>query len=338
VKNTLSRSVAAATLVGVSVAAAFAGVTLRGQRVAAMPRLLEETPNTLEETGLFALPSMPFTPQYPLWSDGATKRRWLYLPPGASIDASNADAWQFPLGTRVWKEFSFAGRKVETRFMDLRADGWHYATYIWNADETAATLAPTKGATAVEIAPGVHHRIPSEADCRACHASSPTPVLAFSALQLSEDRDPNAPHREALTEGAVTLRGLVAAGAVKNLPAPMTLVPPRIPGDTTTRAALGYLHANCGGCHRADGALASVGMMLAHSVVHPGDAQRTTFDVASRFMAPRVRIAPGAHADSVLYKRISARTPTEQMPPLGTQLVDAEAQRLIAAWIDQQPQ
>ncbi len=336
-KNTLTRSVAAATLVGVSVAAAFAGVSLRGQRSAATPRLLE-TPDTLEETGLFALPSMPFTPQYPLWSDGATKRRWLYLPPGASIDASNPDAWQFPVGTRVWKEFSFKGRKVETRFMDLRDDGWHYATYIWDADGITATLAPTNGATSVAIAPGVTHRIPSEADCRACHASSPTPVLAFSALQLSEDRDPNAPHREAPFDGAVTLRQLVADGVVKNLPAPMALVPPRIAGDATTRAALGYLHANCGGCHRGDGALASVGVVLAHSVLHPGDAQRTTFDVASRFMAPDVRIAPGAHADSVLYKRISARTPTEQMPPLGTQLVDGEATRLIAAWIDQQPQ
>jgi len=32
---------------------------------------------------------------------------------------------------------------------------------------------------------------------------------------------------------------------------------------------------------------------------------------------------------------MSARTPVEQMPPLGTQLVDEEATRMIATWIDQ---
>src|SRR5687768_3582906 len=45
-----------------------------------------------------------FTPRYPLWSDGMSKRRWLYLPPGTSIDKSDPDAWEFPRGTRAWKE------------------------------------------------------------------------------------------------------------------------------------------------------------------------------------------------------------------------------------------
>jgi len=33
-------------------------------------------------------------------------------------------------------------------------------------------------------------------DCRACHEGRTTPVLGFSALQLSPDRDPNAPHAQ----------------------------------------------------------------------------------------------------------------------------------------------
>src|SRR6187397_728352 len=68
-------------------------------------------PATLGGTGLY-LPgtlevdprNLPFVPQYPLWSDGATKRRWIRLPEGESIDASDPDAWQFPPGTRLWKE------------------------------------------------------------------------------------------------------------------------------------------------------------------------------------------------------------------------------------------
>ena len=51
----------------------------------------------LSETGLYAAgrPGLsstrrtaPFSPQYPLWSDGAAKARWIYLPPGTAIDTT----------------------------------------------------------------------------------------------------------------------------------------------------------------------------------------------------------------------------------------------------------
>jgi hypothetical protein len=63
-------------------------------------------PETLEETGFSEADATAFTPHYPLWSDGSAKRRWLRLPPGTSIDKSNPDAWEFPRGTKAWKEFS----------------------------------------------------------------------------------------------------------------------------------------------------------------------------------------------------------------------------------------
>ena len=61
-------------------------------------------PQRLADTGLFERGStteiragvLSFSPQYPLWSDGAAKRRWLYLPPGTFIDASRPDAWVSP--------------------------------------------------------------------------------------------------------------------------------------------------------------------------------------------------------------------------------------------------
>ena len=88
---------------------------------------------------------LAYAPQYPLWSDGASKRRWIRLPPGSSIDASDPDHWLFPVGTKFWKEFSF-GRRVETRFMQLAADRrWTRATYQWSADEREAPLAPERG-------------------------------------------------------------------------------------------------------------------------------------------------------------------------------------------------
>ena len=104
-------------------------------------------PDTLMETGLYeagrpgvvAARNQPFSPQYPLWSDGASKRRWIFLPAGATIDASDAYEWNFPVGTKLWKEFAFGGRKVETRFLWKTSDAeWAFASYVWNADGTSA--------------------------------------------------------------------------------------------------------------------------------------------------------------------------------------------------------
>lgn len=87
-------------------------------------------PPHLRDTGLYAAGSsarvrdgiLPFSPQYPLWSDGTKKQRWVYLPPGTTVDASNPDEWEFPVGTRLWKEFSLE-RRIETRMIERLADG-----------------------------------------------------------------------------------------------------------------------------------------------------------------------------------------------------------------------
>src|SRR5688572_686918 len=195
---------------------------------------------------------LAFSPQYPLWSDGAAKRRWLDLPAGTHIDARRPAAFEFPVGTRLWKEFSYE-RRVETRLIERTADGsWRYATYVWNAEGTDADLAPVDGIRSLSAAgaPNGRYAIPSESDCRACHDGGEVPVLGFSALQLSTDRDPLAPHREPST--GTDLGSLVALGRLRNLPEALLRRPPRIMAATPTeRAALGYLHGNCGYCHSA---------------------------------------------------------------------------------------
>ena len=295
---------------------------------------------------------LPFTPQYPLWSDGATKRRWLWLPPGSAIDGSRPDAWEFPVGTRLWKEFAFGGRPVETRYMELTAGGWLFGTYVWSADGSDAVLAPERGVRSVEIdpvaAPGVRHTIPGLAECRACHTGAPSPVLGLSALQISPDRDPGALHAEVPAPGSVDLRSLVAAGKLRGLPPALLRQPPRIAARTPLeRAALGYLHGNCGGCHNPGGSLAALDLSLAYPVVDGaagGDqvppARRTTESRPSRFPlpgaaagVPSLRITPGAPDASVLLARMRTRNPSAQMPPMGTALVDHQAIDLIDRWI-----
>ncbi len=319
-------------------------------------------PQRLGDTGLYVAGSLsqvssdvlPFSPQYPLWSDGAAKRRWIWLPPGTSIDASNPDAWEFPIGTRLWKEFAH-GRALETRYLERAADGnWRFGSYVWNADGSDAVLAPAAGLRDLPApssmtresrdAPGARYTIPSENDCRACHEGAPVAVLGFSALQLSPDRDPLAPHAEHMPD-SVDLRQLAARGLLRNLPREFLTRPPRITAaNPAERAALGYLHGNCGNCHNDEGPLAVLDMTLAQRVAAPapGAVLRSIVGVQSQFVpagapADAARIAPGQLAASVIAARMSSRDPLEQMPPLGTSAVDREALALVARWIEGLP-
>ena len=225
-------------------------------------------PASLRETGLYSdwdkrvvdPRNLAYAPQYPLWTDGAAKQRWIRIPAGTSIDATNADDWKFPVGTKLWKEFSF-GRRVETRYMELLENGkWAFATYVWNADGTDATLAPSEGVrNATPISDGVAHDIPGYYNCLACHGNRRNGVLGFNALQLSSDRDPLALHAAPARENLYELPRLIEEGIVQGLPASLQETPPRIFGASATeRAALGYLYGNCSHCHNRVGKLSGL--------------------------------------------------------------------------------
>ncbi len=312
-----------------------------GGSVGALPQHLSGTGLYVEGSATAIGPGiLPFAPQYPLWSDGATKRRWIQLPPGTAIDATQADAWQFPRGTRLWKEFTLGGRRVETRLIERLPDGsWRYATYLWNEEGSDALLAPPEGAVSL-------YAIPSEPDCRACHEGAEVPVLGFSALQLSSDVDPLAPHAEPAHADRVDLRTLVARGWLRNLPQALLATPPRIAAASPIeRAALGYLHGNCGHCHGTPGgagASVPVGVRLAQQVSDPASADKvrdSLIRAASRFALPGTPgaaqvVAPGKSHASVLAARMRSRDPRVQMPPLGTAAADTDALALIERWID----
>lgn len=309
-----------------------------------------EPPPTLAATGLYgdaaltrlAPDVVEFSPQYPLWSDGAAKRRFLRLPPGSAIDARDPEHLVFPRGTQLWKEFAFE-RRVETRYLELGVDGeWRFATYAWNAAGDGASLAPERGIASVCASrDGERFDIPSRLDCVACHRGGADVVLGFTVLQLSPDRDPLAPHGAPSPSGAADLDGLVGRGLLVGLPPRLLADPPRIAATTAReRAALGYLHANCGMCHNANGPLAGLGLELDArladgSSLATSRAIATAVDRESRFRCgdAELRVVAGAPERSVLLRRLASRHAVTQMPPLGRRVVDADACELLSAWI-----
>ena len=315
---------------------------------------LDGVPQRLSDTGLFIQGSLhrvrpdvqPFTPQFALWSDGAAKRRWIYLPAGQRIDASDPDNWRFPAGTRLWKEFGFGHRRVETRYMELGADmQWRYATYVWATDGQDAVLAPERGAVALSVpeAPGGRVAIPSRQDCLVCHENGNTPALGFGALQLSVAPASVAARGPAPEADRLDLPRLLHSGRLHNaLPAWFQRGPDIDAASPTERAVLGYLHANCGHCHNDTGPLASLDLALAQSASPAGSSAARTLAtllrVRSRYTIPSTepitqRIAPGNPAASTLLHRLRSTNPSARMPPLGVSRIDNDAAALVEDWI-----
>jgi hypothetical protein len=341
-----------AVTVGLAAVVASSGQTGSRPRLMAAGEGAAHAPARLSETGLYVQGRIgvvdernrQFSPQYPLWSDGAIKTRWVFLPPGETIDARDDAAWEFPVGTRFWKEFSFDGRKVETRMLwKASPSQWVTASYRWNDVQSDAVLVSDRGEPdVVPLTPTRRHSIPSASDCLTCHGARRTEPLGFNALQLSTDRDPGAIHGEALPAGALTLRTLVDQRLVSPRRTDLVDVPPRIrSASPQTRSMLGYLATNCGSCHRGDGQIATRLPSLRYSdLLHDGDAMAASLvGRATSWQVPRapdgasVLIDHDAPGTSAMLVRMRSRSPSSQMPPLGTVLRDQKAVDALTQWI-----
>lgn len=284
--------------------------------------LAEALPSRLSETGLYsdiaagvlAEGLIEVSPQFPLWTDSAKKRRWLLLPEGEQVDTQDADDWTFPVDTRTFKEFVRDDVRVETRMNLKTPDGWAAASYIWDDSGADATLQLT---TAEDVS-GTPHDVPGAAECGACHGGRGDFTLGFSATQLDEE-----------TRAALFEQG-VLSDAVESV----------LDLDATTRAGLGYLHGNCSHCHNptrdqqlqstdcyAPGSHNDFDLTLPHGLQDTADA-------------PAVRTARkqlGSPGDSKVLNRMSTREWDDDrppMPPLGTELVDEEGVEAVRAFIE----
>ncbi|MEZ4452593.1 MAG: hypothetical protein R3B09_24250 [Nannocystaceae bacterium] len=299
-------------------------------RECAEPPALATAPARLSETGLYAdlaagtlaAGVRAYEPEFALWSDGADKERWIQLPPGAVIDARDPDAWRFPAGTRLWKEFRRDGVRVETRMLEKLADEeWLALAYVWAEDGSDAFASPEGETDAL----GTPHDVPPAKACAACHGGTASGALGFSAIQLARPALP----------GELGLAELIDEGLIE--PPPPR---PQIPGDAAERAALGYLHANCGHCHnqarppRAGPRCYDPENELDFLLRVDGGADVTATPTYRTAVGSVIK--PGRPDHSALVRRISRRDDAA-MPPLATEVVDPEGLEVVRAWISAMP-
>ncbi|CAN5575895.1 hypothetical protein BH10BDE1_BH10BDE1_32980 [soil metagenome] len=261
-----------------------------------------------------------YSPKYPLYSYGAEKRRWVFLPDKSQIDNSDPDGWKFPIGTVFMKLFSLNGRKIETRLWEKVGQGtgiiaWRPSVYLWRADQTDADLLKTNDFYSLtDIEKNAYeaglvadrYKIISPNQCTKCHTSSADGPLGFNYLQLSNARSEK--NVLALSQAGVLANEVVAFDS--------------IPGSTLQQEAIGYMQTNCAVCHNGSGP-------GPHDFRHRSTAQISGDEgvIKSAMDTPGL-ITPGDPNNSRIYQRFSTAT----MPP-GTIEKDINGQQRLWDWI-----
>jgi hypothetical protein len=149
-------------------------------------------------------------------------------------------------------------------------------------------------------------------------------VLGFSAIQLSHDDSPGQ-----LTLDELARRDLLTAPPAARL---------ELQAIPEARAALGYLHANCGHCHNQQRSPRS-GLRCFDPeneldlLLRAGELGAVTQTAAYRTALGQT-IKPGDPGGSAVLERMSSRSRFPPgMPPLASERIDDQGLALMRVWI-----
>ena len=336
-------------------------------RLAANPRqeANRDFPKKLSETGLFASTEkhepapgvIPYSINAEPWADGTTAERFVALPGESQLGLYKktdiqigyiAGEWEFPSGGVLAKTVSIetepgnpaSRRRLETQILQYDVDTWRAYNYLWNEDQTDATLAPDEASDRGLVikdaeSPGGqrrqtwHHA--SRTECILCHTTRAGSIHGFRQPQLAKEHE----YGGSLADQLRTLDhiGLFA----EPLPAKIeAFADPHDDSADLTARARSYLHVNCGHCHRRGGGGSSFfDVNYAHTLEKTSllgtRPTQGTFGIHGAQI-----VAPGDPYRSVLYYRI-AKLGHGRMPQFGSQVVDRRGTKLIHDWIASLP-
>jgi len=297
--------------------------------------VLDGMPRTLAEFGFFADPAgrspnaglVAYELNTPLWSDGADKLRYIYVPEGSTITADGEGLLRFPVGSALIKTFAFgegeAQRFIETRVLLHRADGWVALPYRWNADQSEAQLALAGARVPVTTAAGaqISYRVPNKNQCKTCHSKDEAVLpIGPKARNLSPE----------------LMDELVAIGRMDERPAAVRTLPVWGDDSAPTQAlARAYLDVNCAHCHQPGGGASNSGLDLRWEQEDPHAIGIDKPPVAAGRGSGghAVSIAPGDPDASILVFRMASSEPGIAMPELGRSTTDHRAVAVMREWI-----
>jgi uncharacterized repeat protein (TIGR03806 family) len=275
----------------------------------------------------------------PLWSDGADKQRWVFVPPGKQVTVMDDDGgqFQFPDGAVLMKHFSIAGKRIETRLITRSAGGWGTYSYRWNDQQTEAVVVGSdEGAVAREV-PGPNGSqiwtYPARSDCTKCHTDEAGFQLGLTLRQLNTTV--TYPDGVALNQiDRWQAQGLFATPPALPYPAPLPL-PTGAQGSLEQRAR-SYLHANCANCHRPDSQNALMDLRWTTAFADT-DTCNALPSKGNLGVAGARRIVPGQPAQSLVSLRMHTLQERFRMPQIGTAVLDQQGAKVVDDWIASLP-
>ena len=306
---------------------------------------------------------VPYELNMPLFSDYALKLRAIYIPEGESATYQENDAFDYPVGTLILKNFLLPAdmrepeknqRLMETRLLIRQEAGWEQWPYTWTEDASSAKLD-----RAGEIIPvsfideagetvEFTYLVPQKNQCAQCHELVDT---QDEGARYITPIGPKARHlnRDVVTEDGEKnqLQFLADAGLLTGLPSldqvdrsatEATLADPSaLSSEQLDESARDYLDINCAHCHNPQGVNGvSSQLFLNHDNTEdfnlgickkPGSAGEGTGGFV-------YDILPGNADESILVYRTETQELGAIMPLLGRSLVHDEGVAVLRAWID----
>ncbi len=271
----------------------------------------------------------PYRLQTPLWSDGAEKLRFVYVPGGAKAQAQGEGLLDLPVGSALVKTFKLQGRLIETRVLLHRAEGWVALPYQWNREQTEARLALAGARLDLTTPQGVaiSYAIPNKNQCKECH-------------QQKDAVTPIGPKARNLS--AAWLNGFYKAGKLNSVPKVTARVP--LWEDRARLAAApvarGWLDSNCAHCHNPVGSASNSGLDLRWEQSDP-----VKFGVLKRPVAAgrgsgglEFDVMPGHPDKSIMLYRMGSLEGGISMPEVGRSSLDQDGIAAVTRWIGEMKQ
>ena len=320
---------------------------------------LAEAPLELSSWGLFlgdgstqepVVGVIPYDLRSSLFSDYALKLRFVKLPEAMQASYSTTDTFGFPVGTVIAKTFAYPAdlrypqedlRLLETRLLIHQQQGWIGLPYVWNDEQSAATLRVAGARLHTEWidAQGVPRQhdylVPNANQCKGCHRVSDKRMQPIGPKARYLNRDFAYPSGVENQLVYWSRHGLLAG-------APLPESAPRVPvwDDSSTGSleerARAYLEINCAHCHNPGGPARSTGLDLTWGPRRPRELGIYKSPVAAgRGTGDRLfGVVPGEPDSSILFFRLLSVDPGVMMPELSRRRVHREGVELIREWIE----
>ncbi|NNF76196.1 MAG: hypothetical protein HKN00_13510 [Flavobacteriaceae bacterium] len=287
---------------------------------------------------------MPYELINPLFTDYAKKKRFVWMPSDVSASFSGDHmVLNFPVGTVLIKNFYYNNvlpsgdtRVIETRLMINKPEGWVFANYVWNEEQTDAVMDLNGSFLSFEwedtgITRSVNYRIPAGPECHTCHKIGEMPIPIGPKPQ-------NFNKSYNFKDGAMNqLQKMIDLGYLDdNLPDDInTLSAWNDPNASLNDRARAYIDINCAHCHQEEAHCAYRPVRFNYDATGDDGNLGVCVEPDTDLGVGLTHIvSPSNNFRSVMYYRINSTDEAVRMPLLGRTIIHEEGAELIFEWIN----